>query len=85
MMSTCCAPGAARWCAGHEVRAPSTIGTWRAGVNAGVSEALFISESAVEKHVSSIFLKLGVTEQPQISRRVAAVLTFLGTASPADT
>jgi len=53
--------------------------------NAGVSEALFISESAVEKHVSSIFLKLGVTEQPQISRRVAAVLTFLGTDSRADT
>ena len=53
--------------------------------NAGVSEALFISESAVEKHVSSIFLKLGFTEQPQISRRVAAVLTFLGTDSRADT
>jgi DNA-binding NarL/FixJ family response regulator len=53
--------------------------------NAGVSEALCISESAVEKHVSSIFLKLGVTEQPQISRRVAAVLTFLGTDSRADT
>jgi DNA-binding NarL/FixJ family response regulator len=53
--------------------------------NAGVSEALSISESAVEKHVSSIFLKLGVTEQPQISRRVAAVLTFLGTDSRADT
>lgn len=53
--------------------------------NAGVSEALSISESAVEKHVSSIFLKLGVTEQPQISRRVAAVLTFLGTDSRTDT
>lgn len=49
--------------------------------NAGVSDALFISESAVEKHVSSIFLKLGVTEQPQISRRVAAVLTYLQTDS----
>ena len=84
MMSTCYAPGAARWCTGHEVRAPSTIGTWRAGVNAGVSEPV-ISESAVDEHVSSIFLKLGVTEQPQISSRVAAVLTFLGTASPADT
>jgi DNA-binding NarL/FixJ family response regulator len=53
--------------------------------NAGISEALFISESAVEKHVSSIFLKLGVTEQPQISRRVAAVLAFLDAAHPTDT
>ena len=52
--------------------------------NSGVSEALFISESAVEKHVSSIFLKLGVTEQPQISRRVAAVLTFLSKEGPTD-
>jgi len=45
--------------------------------NAGAAEALFLSESAIEKYVSSIFLKLGVTEQPQTSRRVAAVLTYL--------
>lgn len=30
--------------------------------NAGVAAALHLSESAVEKHVSSIFLKLGVHE-----------------------
>ena len=45
--------------------------------NQGVAAALHLSESAVEKHVSSIFLKLGVLEDPQISRRVAAVLTYL--------
>ena len=45
--------------------------------NQGVAAALHLSESAVEKQVSSIFLKLGVLEQPQISRRVAAVLTYL--------
>jgi DNA-binding NarL/FixJ family response regulator len=45
--------------------------------NAGVSAALHLSESAVEKHVTSIFLKLGVTEQPHLSRRVSAVLVFL--------
>ena len=49
----------------------------RGANNAGVAEALVISESAVEKHVSQIFLKLGVAEQPLTSRRVAAVLTFL--------
>jgi DNA-binding NarL/FixJ family response regulator len=45
--------------------------------NAGVAAALHLSESAVEKHVSSIFLKLGVVEDSQVSRRVAAVLTYL--------
>lgn len=46
--------------------------------NAGVAAALYISESAVEKHVSQIFLKLGISMQDNVSRRVAAVLTFLG-------
>lgn len=50
--------------------------------NAGVSEALFLSESAIEKYVSSIFMKLGVTEQEKASRRVAAVLAFLEDAPP---
>jgi DNA-binding NarL/FixJ family response regulator len=50
--------------------------------NAGVAAALHLSESAVEKHVSSIFLKLGVLEDPQISRRVAAVLTYLQDEAP---
>jgi len=45
--------------------------------NAGVALALHISESAVEKHVSQIFSKLAISEQPLTSRRVAAVLTFL--------
>ena len=45
--------------------------------NAGVAEALHLSESAVEKHVTAIFGKLGVTDEPQLSRRVAAVLAFL--------
>ena len=52
--------------------------------NAGVAAALHLSESAVEKHVSSIFLKLGVQEDSQISRRVAAVLTYLQDESPSS-
>ncbi len=47
--------------------------------NSGIAQTLFVSESAVEKHVSQIFLKLGVSERPEISRRVAAVLAFLPT------
>lgn len=45
--------------------------------NAAIAESLFLSESAVEKHVSSIFSKLGLSEERHVHRRVAAVLAFL--------
>jgi DNA-binding NarL/FixJ family response regulator len=46
--------------------------------NAGIGEALFLSERAVEKHINSIFSKLGLTEERDTHRRVRAVLLFLG-------
>lgn len=46
--------------------------------NAAIGAALFLSESAVSKHVNAIFTKLGLNEEPQLHRRVAAVLAFLG-------
>jgi DNA-binding NarL/FixJ family response regulator len=45
--------------------------------NPGIASALFLSESTVEKHVSSIFATLGLTAEPEVNRRVAAVLAFL--------
>ena len=45
--------------------------------NAAVAESLSVSESAVEKYANAIFSKLGLTEEPQVHRRVAAVITFL--------
>lgn len=45
--------------------------------NAGVAEKLHLSESSVEKYSTSIFLKLGVADEPQVHRRVAAVLTLM--------
>jgi len=45
--------------------------------NAGIAQSLFLSESAVEKHINAIFTKLGLIEEPQVHRRVSAVLTFL--------
>jgi DNA-binding NarL/FixJ family response regulator len=45
--------------------------------NRGIAEALFLSESSVEKHVNAIFGKLGLSQEQQVHRRVAAVLTFL--------
>jgi len=48
--------------------------------NNGIAETLSLSESAVEKHISSIFAKLGHNEHPNTHRRVAAVLDYLGAA-----
>jgi DNA-binding NarL/FixJ family response regulator len=46
--------------------------------NAGTAERLRMSVSAVEKHVASIFGKLGIAETAGYSRRVLAVLRYLG-------
>jgi DNA-binding NarL/FixJ family response regulator len=46
--------------------------------NAGIAGALVVSESAVAKHVNSIFAKLGLTPADSDHRRVLAVLRFLG-------
>jgi DNA-binding NarL/FixJ family response regulator len=45
--------------------------------NAAVAKALVVSDGAVEKHVSNIFLKLGLAQSPEDHRRVLAVLTYL--------
>ena len=45
--------------------------------NAAIAEQLVISERAVEKHVTSIFSKLGLTASSEDHRRVLAVLRFL--------
>jgi DNA-binding NarL/FixJ family response regulator len=45
--------------------------------NAGIAEALFITERTVEAHITQIFLKLGLREEPSNHRRVLAVLTYL--------
>lgn len=45
--------------------------------NAAIAETLHLSESAIEKYVNAIFSKLGLSEERKVSRRVAAVLTYL--------
>ena len=45
--------------------------------NGGVAEALFVTEGAVEKHVKSIFGKLGLAQSEADHRRVLAVLAYL--------
>ena len=46
--------------------------------NAGISQRLFISGGAVEKHTQRLFAKLGLSEDASVHRRVTAVLTLLG-------
>ncbi len=52
--------------------------------NAGIAAGLVVSEGAVEKHVSSIFTKLGLPPADQDHRRVLAVLRYLGGTDHAD-
>ena len=46
--------------------------------NAGIAAALVISAGAVEKHVASIFAKLGLPVSEADNRRVLAVLRYVG-------
>src|ERR1700757_4371940 len=45
--------------------------------NQGIAEALFVSQAAVEKHVTSIFHKLELDPAQTAHRRVLAVLAYL--------
>jgi DNA-binding NarL/FixJ family response regulator len=45
--------------------------------NQGIAEALVVSTAAVEKHVTSIFQKLGLDVSPTEHRRVLAALTYI--------
>jgi len=45
--------------------------------NAGIARELVVTVAAVERHVTSIFDKLGLHQSPEQHRRVLAVLKFL--------
>jgi DNA-binding NarL/FixJ family response regulator len=46
--------------------------------NAAIAAALVVGEGAVEKHINSIFAKLGLAPADRDHRRVLAVLRYLG-------
>jgi DNA-binding NarL/FixJ family response regulator len=45
--------------------------------NTGIAERLVVSAGAVEKHISNVFMKLGLEPEEGAHRRVLAVLTYL--------
>ncbi len=45
--------------------------------NGAIARRLMVSERAIEKHISSIFLKLGLSPSDTDHRRVLAVLEYL--------
>jgi len=45
--------------------------------NATIAKSLFMSDRAVEKHIGSVFQKLGLVDEHEVSRRVMAVLLYL--------
>ena len=47
--------------------------------NSAIADRIFVSERAVEKHISNIFTKLALPPSDSDHRRVLAVLAYLGT------
>jgi DNA-binding NarL/FixJ family response regulator len=45
--------------------------------NAAIGDSLFLTKRAVEKHINSIFMKLGLAESEDVSKRVKAALLLL--------
>jgi DNA-binding NarL/FixJ family response regulator len=52
--------------------------------NQAVADELVLSKRAVEKHINAIFLKLDLTRDEDVSRRVKAALIYLSQLSAAD-
>jgi DNA-binding NarL/FixJ family response regulator len=49
--------------------------------NTAIADALFLTRHAVEKHINSIFAKLGLGSADDVSKRVKATLMFLAETS----
>ena len=50
--------------------------------NATIAKTLFMSDRAVEKHIGSVFQKLGLVDEHEVNRRVMAVLAYLEASGP---
>ena len=52
--------------------------------NPAIAESLVLTKRAVEKHINAIFLKLGLADSQDVSKRVKAALLFLADDRPPD-
>jgi DNA-binding NarL/FixJ family response regulator len=52
--------------------------------NTAIAESLVLTKRAVEKHINSIFMKLGLADADDVSKRVKATLVFLSEAGSTD-
>src|SRR3954465_14474450 len=52
--------------------------------NTAIAESLFLTKRAVEKHINAIFLKLGLANAEDVSKRVKAALMLLGDGNAAS-
>ncbi|HEY1357396.1 MAG TPA: response regulator transcription factor [Thermoleophilaceae bacterium] len=50
--------------------------------NTAIAESLVLTKRAVEKHINSIFMKLGLATSTDVSKRVKATLLFLAESHP---
>jgi DNA-binding NarL/FixJ family response regulator len=57
----------------HEVLAEIAQGK----SNSAIAESLVLTKRAVEKHINSIFMKLGLSDEEDVAKRVKATLLFL--------
>jgi DNA-binding NarL/FixJ family response regulator len=63
----------------HEVLAEIAQGK----SNAAIADSLVLTKRAVEKHINAIFMKLGLAQADDVSKRVKATLIFLTDTEPA--
>jgi DNA-binding NarL/FixJ family response regulator len=50
--------------------------------NAAIAADLFLTERSVEKHINAIFSKLGLSEEPDVHKRVRATVIYLAEQAP---
>ena len=50
--------------------------------NHTIAKTLYMSDRAVEKHIGTIFAKLGLAEEHEMNRRIMAVLAYLEATGP---
>jgi DNA-binding NarL/FixJ family response regulator len=52
--------------------------------NTAIADSLVLTKRAIEKHINSIFIKLGLSNEEDVAKRVKATLMFLAEQEPAE-